>query len=42
VYGIVFGAGAYYINRLINKGPEGELIEAGDKIKGPLGAENAV
>jgi cytochrome d ubiquinol oxidase subunit I len=42
VYGIVFGAGAYYINRLINHGPEGELIEAGDKAKGPLGGHHAL
>jgi cytochrome d ubiquinol oxidase subunit I len=28
VYGIVFAAGIYYINRLINKGPEGRAAEA--------------
>jgi cytochrome d ubiquinol oxidase subunit I len=27
VYGIVFAMGIYYINRLINKGPEGRAIE---------------
>ena len=27
VYGIVFAMGIYYINRLINKGPEGRTIE---------------
>jgi cytochrome d ubiquinol oxidase subunit I len=28
VYGIVFAMGIYYINRLINKGPEGAAAEA--------------
>ena len=27
IYGIVFAAGIYYINRLINRGPEGAVIE---------------
>jgi cytochrome bd ubiquinol oxidase subunit I len=27
VYGVVFAMGIYYINRLINKGPEGRAIE---------------
>ena len=27
VYGIVFAMGIYYINRLINKGPEGRAVE---------------
>ena len=26
-YGIVFSMGIYYINRIINKGPEGRVIE---------------
>lgn len=42
VYGVIFGAGAYYINRLIHRGPEGELISGGDKAKGPLGVEHAL
>jgi len=28
VYGVVFAMGIYYINRLINRGPEGLAIEA--------------
>ncbi len=28
VYGVVFSAGIYYINRLIHKGPEPEVLEA--------------
>jgi cytochrome bd ubiquinol oxidase subunit I len=28
VYGVVFAMGIYYINRLINRGPEGRAIEA--------------
>ncbi len=28
VYAVVFGAGIYYINRLIHKGPEPEVLEA--------------
>jgi cytochrome bd ubiquinol oxidase subunit I len=31
VYGIVFAMGIYYINRLINKGPEGAAAEAPEK-----------
>jgi len=27
VYGIVFAMGIYYINRLINRGPEGRAVE---------------
>jgi cytochrome d ubiquinol oxidase subunit I len=27
VYGVVFAMGIYYINRLINKGPEGRAVE---------------
>ena len=30
VYGVVFTMGIYYINRLINKGPEGRAVEPGD------------
>jgi hypothetical protein len=28
VYGVVFAMGIYYINRLINRGPEGRAVEA--------------
>jgi cytochrome d ubiquinol oxidase subunit I len=31
VYGIVFAMGIYYINRLINRGPEGRAIEVPEK-----------
>jgi cytochrome bd ubiquinol oxidase subunit I len=40
VYGVVFAMGIYYINRLINKGPEGRAIEppeAGTPVR-PLSA----
>jgi cytochrome d ubiquinol oxidase subunit I len=40
VYGIVFGAGAYYINRLIHRGPDAMLVRPGDMAKGPLGADH--
>lgn len=30
VYGVVFSAGIYYINRLIHRGPEPEVLEAPD------------
>ncbi|MBV9262051.1 MAG: cytochrome ubiquinol oxidase subunit I [Pseudolabrys sp.] len=36
VYGIVFIGAAYYINRLIHHGPQGELIESGSKQEGAL------
>ena len=42
VYGVVFGAGAYYINRLIHRGPDAALVQSGDKAKGPLGVEHVV
>jgi cytochrome d ubiquinol oxidase subunit I len=39
VYGIIFGAGIYYINRLINRGPQGDSIDhPGTTIANPLGA----
>jgi cytochrome d ubiquinol oxidase subunit I len=39
VYGIIFGAGIIYINRLIVRGPQGDTIEHPDtKITQPLGA----
>jgi len=31
VYGIVFAMGIYYINRLINRGPEGRAVEAPER-----------
>ena len=38
-YGIVFSMGIYYINRLINKGPEGRVIEPPDALPSrPLSA----
>jgi cytochrome d ubiquinol oxidase subunit I len=42
VYGVIFGAGAYYINRLIHRGPDAELVQPGDRAKGPLGVEHVV
>jgi cytochrome d ubiquinol oxidase subunit I len=39
VYGIIFGAGIYYINRLINRGPQGDTVDQpGTTISNPLGA----
>ncbi|MEW6452056.1 MAG: cytochrome ubiquinol oxidase subunit I [Pseudomonadota bacterium] len=32
VYGIVFAMGIYYINRLINRGPQGRALEGADNI----------
>ena len=42
-YGIVFSMGIYYINRLINKGPEGRSLEEPDGVPSrPLtGAQSA-
>ncbi len=42
-YGIVFSVGIYYINRLINKGPEGRALEDAEGFPNrPLsGAERA-
>jgi cytochrome d ubiquinol oxidase subunit I len=40
VYGVIFGAGAYYINRLIHRGPDAMLVRPGDMAKGPLGADH--
>ena len=38
-YGIVFSMGIYYINRLINKGPEGRVIEPSEALPSrPLSA----
>ncbi|MGE4167532.1 MAG: cytochrome ubiquinol oxidase subunit I, partial [Xanthobacteraceae bacterium] len=38
-YGVVFSMGIYYINRLINRGPEDSLVADGDGVAGqPLGA----
>jgi len=42
VYGVIFGAGAYYINRLIHRGPDAQLVQPGDRTKGPLGVEHVV
>jgi cytochrome bd ubiquinol oxidase subunit I len=36
VYGVIFSAGSYYINRLINHGPQGSLVRPGSKAEGPL------
>ena len=36
VYGIIFSAGIYYINRLINHGPTGALVKPGSKTEGAL------
>ncbi|MBV9558590.1 MAG: cytochrome ubiquinol oxidase subunit I [Pseudolabrys sp.] len=36
VYAVIFLAGAYYINRLINFGPRGPLVKSGSKEEGPL------
>jgi cytochrome d ubiquinol oxidase subunit I len=42
-YGIVFSMGIYYINRLINKGPEDRVIQTEEGVPSrPLsGAEDA-
>jgi len=31
VYGVVFSMGIYYINRLINRGPEGRIIAPAER-----------
>ncbi len=36
VYTVIFLAGTYYINRLINFGPRGALVKPGSKEAGPL------
>lgn len=41
VYGIVFSAGIYYINRLIHFGPRGPLAKPGSKLEGPFGSGSA-
>ncbi len=39
VYGVVFSLGIYYINRLIEKGPEGALVQPEDRVPSrPLSA----
>jgi cytochrome d ubiquinol oxidase subunit I len=38
VYAIVFTMGIYYINRLIERGPQGRAIEAPERIGSPLSA----
>ena len=42
-YGIIFSMGIYYINRLINRGPEGSAIsdDGGGMANTPLGAARA-
>jgi cytochrome d ubiquinol oxidase subunit I len=38
-YGIIFSMGIYYINRLINRGPQGSAVEDSDGVaSSPLGA----
>jgi cytochrome d ubiquinol oxidase subunit I len=40
VYGIVFFAGGYFINRLIHHGPSGSLVKPGFREAGPLGVRS--